>query len=231
MATVPYVAPERARRPRHLGMRAPYDFFYALLNVWDRRQLGHVMNILGWAIELLPVDLCDISYWAQFQHGVMPVLTPSLAFLPPDKAFARLAEAALSDRAGGEEALKASMRLSALVAFIGDYRVRLAIMANDAGVHGPLGTRAPDPYHVWRFLANDALGAARAYFHAMATADQRRRRAKEEREKPPVLGLGCIRGSTSIEDEEEEGEGGEREALRLTQQWLAELKHLLFVPL
>jgi hypothetical protein len=237
MATVPYVAPERPRRPRHHDMICPYDFFYALLNIWDRPQLAHLMRLLSWAMELIPTDLCDVSYWARHQHGVTPILTPTLVFLPPREAFERLAEvgAAPGLRRLQEAALVASMRLSVLVAFVGDYRVRMAIMASASGVNEAMQSRPPDPCRVWRFLGRDVRGACAAHFHEMANYDQRVRQAKEAAGKPPVLGLHCIRSSAGVteeeEGEEEEKEGREPEALRLTQKWLTELKHLLFVPL
>jgi hypothetical protein len=226
--TVAFVAPAKPRRPRHHGMTCPYDFFYALFNIWDCAQLAHVMQLLSWAIELVPTEHCDISYWAQYQHGVTPILTPALSFVPPSEAFARLAEAGrrgdLSEPQ--EAALVASMRLTTMVGFIGDHRVRTAIMAKESGIHEHIQARPPDPYYVWHFFAREARGAAIAHFEAMATYEQRLRKAREAASKPPVLGLGCIRSSDGLTEEE-----GEEEALRLTQRWLEEFKHLLFVPL
>lgn len=226
--TVPFVAPQRPRRPRHHGMQAPYDFFYALLNLWDRRRLGDAMRVLQWALELLSPSDFDTTAWANEQHGVTPVLTPALTFLNPRAALERLADLALGDDPllQGEEAeaaLVASMRLTALVAFVRDYRVRFVVMSNVPEVHGPLQTRPPDRFVVWKFFEHGGVNIVRAYFDAMVAHDRERRAARERQGAPPVLGLGCVRSSLGGPDP------GAPAAI--ARQRLEEMRRLLLAPL
>lgn len=161
-SSVSFVAPLRSRRARAPWVY-PYDFFYALLRVWDVERLADFMRILNQAVHVLADDgrLCNTQFW---QSHWLPVLLPAPAFHPVDCAFARLHAAASAGGSGTATAdVVASMRLCALVAFVVDYRVRVVVMTPDARIHGRLGTRPPDAAAVWDFFTRGGGDAARNY--------------------------------------------------------------------
>jgi hypothetical protein len=158
-----FIAPARRQKPRRHFVY-PYDFFWALLVGWDLPRLGRFMTVLHHVVNDLPPDnLCNADYWKTYW---LPILAPKPESHPASRAFDVLAKAAaLALKHGQHDApdLVASMRLSALIAFVADYRVRLVVMFNDARIHGRLGTRPPPAHDVWAFFVHNGRAQTLGY--------------------------------------------------------------------